>query len=142
MNKKLDIIYLTMIIVPFVIIIIGLFCIDGVIPVHYGVDNEVTRWGSRFELLLDPVITTIFGGGMWVLSRKKVQTKNMNNSVMGTLMLCIGSVLIFDTLSMFFLYCAFYKITNLLYVPFAVYTFLAVGYVIFFILAMLLLKKK
>ena len=31
------------------------------IPAHYGADNQVDRWGSKYESLIFPLLTILFG---------------------------------------------------------------------------------
>lgn len=38
-----------------------LFWLPNQIPVHYDLSGQITRWGSRYEVLILPVIIVIFG---------------------------------------------------------------------------------
>ena len=46
---------------PLPVTLISLVFLPDQIPAHYGSDNQVTRWGSKYETLLFPVVTIIFG---------------------------------------------------------------------------------
>ena len=142
MQKKLDIIYIVMIVFPILISVISLFYIEDMIPAHYGVGNEVTRWGNKLEILITPIITVIFGVSMRLVSNTMLHSKSSSNSVLGNLMVSIGSVLIFDVLSVYFVYCAVNSITNLGDVSVIVYVVLVIAYVLCIYLALLVLKHE
>lgn len=141
MSRKLDMIYIIMMIFPLLITVMALCYMEDLVPAHYGMDNEVTRWGSKFELLITPIITVIFGSSMLWVSKTILKSKKNANNVLVNLMLCIGSVLIFDVLSLYFTYCAFYQITNLGDVKSVVYVALAVGYILCIVFTNRLLKR-
>lgn len=41
------------------------------VPVHYGASGQIDRWGSKYEMLLLPVINLLFGGFMVWLARRE-----------------------------------------------------------------------
>src|SRR5690554_2296858 len=45
---------------PLIITVIALPVLPDKIPAHYGLDGYVTRFGSKYEMLLIPMITIIF----------------------------------------------------------------------------------
>jgi len=45
---------------PLIITVIALPVLSDKIPAHYGLDGYVTRFGSKYEMLLIPMITIIF----------------------------------------------------------------------------------
>ena len=54
---------------PLVITIIVLPMLPDKIPAHYGFDGEVTRYGSKYEALIVPIFTILFGF-FWLLIEK------------------------------------------------------------------------
>ncbi len=59
--KVKKIIFFILMFLPLLVTIIVLPFLPDQIPAHYGFDNQVTRWGSKYETLIFPVITIIFG---------------------------------------------------------------------------------
>jgi flagellar basal body-associated protein FliL len=47
------------------------------IPAHYDMNNQVTRWGSKYETLIFPVITVLFG--YFMLAMAKLSSKQEEN---------------------------------------------------------------
>ncbi len=71
-NKKT--VYYILMYLPLVVSLIALPHLPEKIPAHYGVDNQVDRWGSKYEVLLFPVISILMGYfllGMAKLAAKK-----------------------------------------------------------------------
>ena len=56
--KKL--VYYILMFLPIIITIIALNFLPDQIPAHYGINNEVNRWGSKYESLLLPIFIIIF----------------------------------------------------------------------------------
>ena len=57
-NKKL---FYVLMFLPLVASLIALKFLPDVIPAHYNIQNMVDRWGSKYEILILPVITIAFG---------------------------------------------------------------------------------
>ena len=52
------------------------------IPAHYGWDDQVTRWGSKYETLLFPVVTLFFGAVMLAVAEASGKgEKGKNNRI-------------------------------------------------------------
>ena len=99
---------------PLVVTMIALPFLPEQIPAHYGIDNQVTRWGSKYEALIVPAITIVFGIFMLMLTKyiaKKEKDGKNNEKV--TIIAAIIALVIFNVLSFFFLYTDFNKIENL-----------------------------
>lgn len=60
MKRRKMILYILMLL-PLVVTAAALPFLPDEIPAHYGADNQVTRWGSKYETLVFPAITIIFG---------------------------------------------------------------------------------
>ena len=99
---------------PLVVSVIALCFLPDFIPAHYNLKNTVDRWGSKYELLIFPIITILFGQFLLLLGKmaKKQKTQGNNNEKMSLL---IGncSLLIFNILSGIMIYSSVTKAENL-----------------------------
>lgn len=59
--KKLKRILFTMSFLPIIISIVSLFFLDDNIPMHYDVRGVVDRMGSKYEIIIYPIIILILG---------------------------------------------------------------------------------
>jgi uncharacterized membrane protein len=59
---------------PLIITIIVLPMLQDEIPAHYGLDGQVTRYGSKYEALIIPIVAILFGF-FWLLI-EKIPIKN------------------------------------------------------------------
>ncbi len=57
---------------PIFITVISLLFLPETLPAHYGLDGEVTRFGSKYELLLLPVISLL----MFIIFNKYISKLN------------------------------------------------------------------
>ena len=46
---------------PLISALFALQLLPEQIPAHYGLNNQVTRWGSKYEALIVPIVTAILG---------------------------------------------------------------------------------
>ncbi|MBF7095909.1 SdpI family protein [Alkalibacter mobilis] len=99
---------------PIVITLIVLPVLPDKIPAHYGFDGNVTRFGSKYELLIMPIITIgIFL--LWLLLEKhlmKDKEKGAHNS-RGIFWISIVMTFTFAMLQVVFLYSAYRGVGNL-----------------------------
>ena len=56
--KKL---FYTLMFLPLIVSMIALIFLPDLIPVHYNIKNEIDRWGSKYEILIIPIITILLG---------------------------------------------------------------------------------
>ena len=99
---------------PLIVTLMVLPLLPEQIPAHYDFNNQVTRWGSKYEALTFPVITLIFGLfmlGMARYSAKQEKTGKNNENV--CIMTGIVSLILFNAMTGYFLYTSFNKIENL-----------------------------
>lgn len=118
MKKQRTIFYILMFL-PAPVTLVSLLFLPDQIPAHYGFDNQVTRWGSKYETLIFPVITIIFG--LIMLECSKVSSKSGEKTGENNEKACITagifSLLIFNAMTGYFLYTDFNKVENLSSVP-------------------------
>ncbi|MBE6038367.1 MAG: DUF1648 domain-containing protein [Anaerofustis stercorihominis] len=114
-NRK---ILILLMILPLVITLVALQYLPDSIPAHYGYDNTVTRWGSKYETLIFPAITVSFG--LFMLFMAKVSSKdekNGQNNEKVCILTGIMSLAVFNIMTLFFLYAAFNKVEDLSTAP-------------------------
>lgn len=112
--KTKKVIFYILMLFPLAAVIISLTLLPDQIPVHYNSSNQVDRWGSKYESLIIPAITILFGLFMIGMSRLAAKhEKNGSNNESVTLVVGIVSLAIFDAMTVFFLYAAFNRVENL-----------------------------
>lgn len=119
---------------PLVIVLIALPYLPEKIPAHYGFDNQVDRWGSKYEALLFPIISFFMGYfllGMAKLAAKKEEHGENNKNV--TIIMGILVLILLNALNVYSLYTSFNKVENLSFVS------LDIGQLVFVIIAMLMI---
>ncbi|MCI8979022.1 MAG: DUF1648 domain-containing protein, partial [Lachnospiraceae bacterium] len=133
MKKKKTVYYILMYL-PLVVSLIALPHLPEKIPAHYGFDNQVDRWGSKYEVLLFPVISILMGYfllGMAKLAAKKEEHGENNKNV--TIIVGILLLILFNALNVYSLYTSFNKVENLSFVS------LDIGQLVFGIIGMLMI---
>ena len=83
--KKKKVIFYSLMFLPLAVVLIALQFLPEQIPAHYDMNNQVTRWGSKYETLFFPVITILFGYfmlGMAIFSAKQ-EENGSNNAFCG-----------------------------------------------------------
>ena len=112
--KKKKIVFYTLMFLPLIVALIALQFLPEQIPAHYDLTNQVTRWGSKYETLIFPVITVVFGYVM--LGTAKFSSKNEENGSNNENVCIIAgmvSLALFNAMTGYFLYADFNSIENL-----------------------------
>ena len=79
-NKKImRYMYYILMFLPLAVTIISLLFLPDRIPAHYGSDNQVTRWGSKYETLIFPAETLICGAIMTAVAKSAAGKERENN---------------------------------------------------------------
>ena len=60
LDKTIKLFY-TLMFLPLVISIVALTFLPDLIPAHYNIKNEIDRWGSKYEILIIPIIIILLG---------------------------------------------------------------------------------
>ena len=99
---------------PLAVVLAALPFLPDQIPAHYGFDNQVTRWGSKYEALLLPILTIVLGLFLLAMARyaAKHEESGKNNENV-CLITGIVSLALFNLMTAYFLYTDFYKVENL-----------------------------
>ena len=90
---------------PLVATLISLFCMPDTVPVHFDINNQVDRWGSKYELLILPIVVLVVGIGLMVIAKrmdKKENSDNNNYKVFTTVGIAILAV--FNIITFYILY--------------------------------------
>lgn len=133
--KKKKMIYYFLMVLPLLLVGLSLPFLPDQIPAHYNLDNEVTRWGSKYETLLFPTIAISIGFLMLALA--KYSSKHQENGKQNEetcLLAGIVSLLVFNIMTPYFLYADFKSAGNLNALPIDLYRLimgvLAIGFII------------
>ena len=124
-NKKL---FYVLMFLPLVASLIALQFLPNVVPAHYNINNVVDRWGSKYEILILPVVTISFG--LFSLAMGKVAQKQEpqgNNNEKSSLFISNCVLLIFNMLSGFMIYSSLHQLEKL---EFASLTFIQIAFII------------
>ena len=118
MKTKKGLYYILMYL-PLLVTLIALMLLPDQIPAHYGLDGKVTRWGSKFETLIFPVITIFFGYFMLEMARisAKQEGQGKNNEKV-TIVTGLLTLALFNAMTGYFLYTDFHQVENLASVAF------------------------
>lgn len=112
--KKKKIIFYSLMFLPLVVVLIALQFLPEQIPAHYDMNNQVTRWGSKYETLIFPVITILFGYFMLAMAKFSAkQEENGSNNENVCIVAGILSLALFNAITGYFLYAGFNSIENL-----------------------------
>lgn len=112
--KTKKIIYTILMYLPLGVALIALPYLPEKIPAHYGFDNQVDRWGSKYETLLFPIINLLMGyfllGMAKLAARKEEHGENNKNVIIITGILVL---ILFNSLNVYFLYTSFNRVEDL-----------------------------
>lgn len=112
--KVKKIVFYGLMFLPVIIALIALQFLPEQIPAHYGLNNQVTRWGSKYEALIIPFVTVVLGYfflGIAKIAAKREENGNNNENV--CIVAGIVTLIIFNTMTGYALYTGFNKIENL-----------------------------
>lgn len=84
------------------------------IPAHYGFNGQVDRWGSKYETLIVPAMTLVFGLIMILCARyASKQEKDGRNNEKICILTGVFSLAVFNVMTAYFLYTSYYMVENL-----------------------------
>lgn len=98
---------------PFTVTLTAFFFMPDTVPVHFDMNNNVDRWGSKYELLILPAIILLIGIVFAYISKhfkRKEEHGSNNYNVFITASVVI--LAIFNVLTYFTLYIAFMGIQD------------------------------
>lgn len=112
--KTKKIIFYCLMVLPLVVVLIALQFMPDQIPIHYDINNQVNRWGSKYEFLILSASAIIFGFIMLRIAKfsGKQEGSGKNNEN-----ICITAgilvLILFDVMTGYFLYAGLNKVENL-----------------------------
>ena len=99
---------------PLVVVLVALQFLPEQIPAHYDFNNQVTRWGSKYETLIFPIFIVIFGLFMLGMARYSAkQEEGGKNNENVCIIAGIAVLILFNAMTGYFLYTDFNKVENL-----------------------------
>lgn len=102
MKKKMVVFY-SLMFLPLAVVLIALQFLPELIPAHYDMNNQVTRWGSKYETLIFPVITVLFGYFMLAMAKlSSKQEENGSNNKNVCIVTGIASLALFNAMTVYF----------------------------------------
>lgn len=112
--KRKKIFFYILMFLPLTVVLFALPFLPEQIPAHYNFQNQVTRWGSKYETLIFPVFTILFGYFLlWVSKYSKKQEEDSSNQENVCIVAGIVTLILFNATTGYFLYTDFHKIENL-----------------------------
>lgn len=123
-NKKLlTALYIILMLLPLIAVVVAYPFLPDKIPAHYGMNNQVTRWGNKSEtfiflLLQYSLDFYVYCSPRCRRTRKERKRQRKNNSTI-TFVAGILSIMVFDILTFYFLYADFHQVENLNDMPFS-----------------------
>lgn len=113
-NKKL---FYILMFLPLAVSIVALLFLPDLIPAHYNIENKVDRWGSKYEILIFPIVTILFGQFLLFMGKiAKKQESQGNNNERISLIVGICSLFIFNIISGVMIYSSLIKAEKLSFV--------------------------
>lgn len=97
---------------PLIVAFILLPYLPTEIPAHYNSAGEITRWGSKYEVFITPIITLAFCSFMALISKFNSNPNNPSNAKVLEISNIIFA-LVFNIISYTVLYTGFKGITNI-----------------------------
>ena len=97
--------YLVLMFLPLAATLVALWYLPDTIPAHYGADGQVNRWGSKYEMLILPLMIPLFGLFMLAMAKvAKKQEKTGENNEKVCLMGGLVFLVVFNAMAFYFLY--------------------------------------
>ena len=111
MKIKYRISYILMFL-PLFVTAIALPFFPDKIPAHYNAAGDITRWGSKYEKLIFPILTVVFGFALIALAKYYVKKKSEYSNEKVLVYTNMGTLLLFNILTYIFLYKAYFISTS------------------------------
>lgn len=114
MSKKIKVLYYIVMFLPLLFAMSSLSILPDQIPAHYGVDGQVTRWGSKYETLILPIMIILFGLFMiWMAKIVRKKERFGKNNEKSMILNGILFLILFNILNCYILYTAVHKVDHL-----------------------------
>ena len=113
--KTKKIIFYCLMLLPLIVVLIALQFLPDQIPAHYNLNNnQVTRWGSKYETLIFPASIIFVGFFMLGMARYSAKhEENGRNNENVCIVTGIVLLILFNAMTGYYLYTAFNRVENL-----------------------------
>lgn len=114
MTKIKKIVYGILAVVPLIGTVFSLFFLPDSVPMHFDINHQVDRWGSKYEMLILPIIVLIMGAVFIFVGKslaKNEEHGNNNYNIFSTV--SIAMLVIFNVINIGLIYIALKGIENL-----------------------------
>lgn len=112
--KTKKIILFILMFLPLIVTFIALQFLPEQVPAHYDFNNQITRWGSKYETLILPACNVFFGFFMLGMAKYSAkQEENGKNNENVCMIAGIVSLLLFNAMTGYSLYADFNHVENL-----------------------------
>ncbi|MDD6396241.1 MAG: DUF1648 domain-containing protein [Firmicutes bacterium] len=112
--KTQKIICIILMILPLAITAVALMFMPEQVPMHYGINGQVDRWGSKYENLILPVLTIVLGGFMLIVAKfSSDDESSMKNNEKVTIITNIAVLLLFNAINLYFIYTSLASVSDL-----------------------------
>lgn len=105
MTKTKKTIYKLLARLPLLVTLAAFFFLPDEVPVHFGINNQVDRWGSKYELLILPFVVMVIGIVFLLIARHLDKNEeNGSNNFNVCITVGIAVLAMFNVLTYFILY--------------------------------------
>lgn len=117
---------------PLIITLISLNYLPDLIPAHYGFNGEITRWGSKYESLILPIMCVVICIISLICTNYAAKKPENKNNIKSLNACTIVLAITFNVLTISFLISDFNKITNInnAFSSKLIYMALGIGFII------------
>ena len=117
---------------PLIITLISLNYLPDLIPAHYGFNGEVTRWGSKYESLILPIMCVVICIISLICTNYAAKKPENKNNIKSLNACTVVLAITFNVLTISFLISDYNKITNInnAFSSKLIYMALGIGFII------------
>lgn len=118
MNKKnilISVVFAVLSIAPFVATFLVFGDLPAKVPIHFDINGDVNRYGSKIEVFILPVITLIVGITSFctLVFEKKIKSPCINRFAPATLVMNIVIMIVLNLLTLAILYVSYFEIKSI-----------------------------
>lgn len=112
--KTQKIICIILMLLPLAITAVALMFMPEQVPMHYGINGQVDRWGSKYENLILPVLTIVLGAFMLIVAKfSSDDESSVKNNEKVTILANISMLLLFNAMNLYFTYTSLELVSDL-----------------------------
>lgn len=111
--KTRNLILFLLLLLPWIVSLISLKYLPSQIPAHYNFQGEVDRWGSKYEVMIMPILILILCGAMGILIKRLSNNSKYKPNIKVLEITNICMALTFNITCYSMVFSSFKKVTNL-----------------------------